>query len=231
MSKSNREDCGIVRAKKLVSRRICVRSPTVREGPQANTIPSRETNQVANPAKEIIKAARIILLILFSLTVSQVGFAQSPAKRQASPEIARNARFRSLDGKAIKLEDYRGKVVLLGLWASWCAPCRTSVPVLADLRKQFVDRGVEVVALTLENPQTDEAEVRRFLSYFSDVKYKVGWISRISADKLMAGQDVLPQTFIIKDGVILKSFVGWHATRTIEQLRAALEETVGKAKE
>jgi hypothetical protein len=59
----------------------------------------------------------------------------------------------------------------------------------------------------------------------------VGWISRISADKLMAGQDVLPQTFIIKDGIILRSFVGWHATRTIEQLREALEETVGKAKE
>ena len=174
---------------------------------------------------------RIIVLILFSLTVSQAEFPQSPAKRQVSPEIARNARFRSLNGKAIKLEDYSGKVVLLGLWASWCAPCRMSVQALADLCKEFGDRGVEMVALTPENPQTAEAEVRRFLSYFSDVKYKVGWIGRISADKLTAGQDVLPQTFIIKDGVILRSFVGWHPTRTIEQLREALEETVGKGKE
>ena len=85
--------------------------------------------------------------MLFSLTVGQAALAQSAVKRQAAPEIARNARFRSLDGKAIKLEDYRGKVVLLGLWASWCAPCRMSVPALADLRKEFGDRGVEMVGL------------------------------------------------------------------------------------
>ncbi|HYR78345.1 MAG TPA: TlpA disulfide reductase family protein [Pyrinomonadaceae bacterium] len=172
--------------------------------------------------------SRLFRLILCGLIVSQVAFAQSAAKPQRPPEIARSARFRSLDGKsAIKLEDYRGKVLVLGLWASWCSPCRTLISVLEDLHKDFADRGVVVVALSTEDPQTAGADVRRFLD-ISGPTYKTGWISKISGDKLLAGQDVLPQTFIIKDGVILKRFIGWDPRRTTDRLREALEENVGK---
>jgi thiol-disulfide isomerase/thioredoxin len=173
------------------------------------------------------KTMRRLLLPILLILASSVGLAQSPAKTQSTqpvPQIAGNARFRSLDSQtSINMADYLGRVVVLALWATWCAPCREAVERLAELHQEFADRGVEVIALSVENPQLAETDVRRFLAD-THIAYKVGWISKISADKLMVGRDAIPQIFIIKDAVILKRFVGWNPKDTVTQLREALEQ-------
>jgi thiol-disulfide isomerase/thioredoxin len=68
------------------------------------------------------------------------------AERPAIPEIA----FKDSTGSDTNLAKWRGKVVLLNLWATWCAPCRKEMPALADLQKQLGSDDFEVVALSID---------------------------------------------------------------------------------
>ena len=167
----------------------------------------------------------IVLGLLVHHGVAAQSFTKTQsAKPQPTPQIDLKARFRSLDSTTpISLADYQGKVVVLVLWASWCEPCREVMYSLADLHKETAYREVQLIALSTEDPQRADADVRRFVAGLHP-DAKVGWISTISADKLMARQDVLPQIFVIQEGAILKSFVGWHPTITIIELRKVLDE-------
>jgi len=71
--------------------------------------------------------------------------------------------------ESIRLNDYRGKVVFLDFWASWCGPCRISLPLLDELRSQLNHRGFEVVAVDVDEYPDDG---RRFLQEYP-VSYPV----------------------------------------------------------
>lgn len=64
------------------------------------------------------------------------------------------------DGKAVALSGYRGKVVLLHFWATWCTPCKDEFPVLDRLYKELGRRGVEIIAIGVDSTATDE-ELRK----------------------------------------------------------------------
>src|SRR5512145_2979928 len=81
----------------------------------------------------------------------QVGF--------AAPEFDLEA----LDGGRIKLAELRGKVVMVNLWASWCAPCRAEMPAIDHIYQQYKARGLEVIAINTTF-QDSEAEARSFLA-------------------------------------------------------------------
>ena len=70
------------------------------------------------------------------------------------PASAIDAELKTLDGKTLRLADYKGKVVVLDLWATWCGPCRQEIPHLVALRNDYAARGVEVIGLTIEDPET-----------------------------------------------------------------------------
>ena len=75
-----------------------------------------------------------------------------------------------LNGRgAVDLADFRGKVVLLDFWASWCAPCLTSLPKLEELRQEFADRDFRIVAVNLDS---EPEKARRFLA-----KHPIGYAS------------------------------------------------------
>ena len=73
---------------------------------------------------------------------------------------AREARFVASDGRVVKIADFRGKVVLLDFWATWCPPCRASLPAVADLGREFGSRGLVVVGVSGDE---DEGAWREFL--------------------------------------------------------------------
>jgi thiol-disulfide isomerase/thioredoxin len=64
---------------------------------------------------------------------------------------------RDARGRRLRLADFKGKIVLVDLWASWCAECRTSFPALDALSREYRSRGVEVVAVNLDQRQKDAA--------------------------------------------------------------------------
>jgi thiol-disulfide isomerase/thioredoxin len=91
------------------------------------------------------------------------------------PDLA----FEDADGKPKKLSDWRGKTVLVNLWATWCVPCRKEMPALDGLQAKLAGENFEVVAINIDTRDPDkprqflkEAGLTR-LSYFSDEKAKV----------------------------------------------------------
>lgn len=126
----------------------------------------------------------------------------------------------------IKLADYSGKVLLINLWATWCGPCRMETPELVKLHKEYQSRGVEMIALSTEDPDASAQMVSNFVREY-EVDYRVGWANREVAITLMQGKTSIPQSFIIaRDGRIVKRFIGFNPETTPPQIKQALEEAL-----
>ncbi len=145
--------------------------------------------------------------------------------------------FPDLDGAVVSLADerFRGKVVLVNIFGSWCPNCNDKAPVLAGWHRRFRDRGLEIVGLAYEltgDPQRDERQVRRFaerhgvefpllLAGLSDKKQAAATLPDLSA--VVA----FPTTvFIGRDGLVRQihtGFAGPGTGRHYEQLLAELE--------
>jgi cytochrome c biogenesis protein CcmG, thiol:disulfide interchange protein DsbE len=73
----------------------------------------------------------------------------------APPKLAPNLTLQSADGSTVELSSYKGKVVLVDFWASWCLPCKTSFPALDSLYREYQPRGLEVLAVNLDERRRD----------------------------------------------------------------------------
>lgn len=148
-------------------------------------------------------------------------------------EEVMNTELKELDGSTFRLADYRGRVILVNLWATWCGPCRSDIPNLVDLSQEFKARGVEVIGLTSEDPETDVEKVQDFVRAFR-INYKIGWSDQSFVLALMQGKvrNSIPQSFVIsRDGRVLKRFVGFNPIETPAKMRRALEEAVNETQE
>lgn len=131
----------------------------------------------------------------------------------------------SLKGNALKLADYSDKVVLVNLWATWCGPCQLETPELVRLHKEYGSKGLALVGLSTEDPESSAELVRDFVRHFN-VDYPVGWATREVKIGFMqlTRKNAIPQSFIIaRDGRVLNQFVGFSAQHTPEKLRQAIE--------
>jgi thiol-disulfide isomerase/thioredoxin len=142
------------------------------------------------------------------------------------PAEVRDAQFRLANGSQVRLSDYSGKVVLLNLWATWCGPCRTEIPELVKIHKEFQSRGVAVLGLSTENPEASAEQVKDFVRLYN-MDYQVGWSPPEVSLALMQGRESIPQSFVItRDGKIYRRFIGFSPLSTPPQLRKALEEAL-----
>src|SRR4026207_855984 len=98
------------------------------------------------------------------------------------------------DGKRFVFSEYKGKVLILDFYATWCAPCRDSVPHLIGLQKKFEDQGLKVVGLNVGGPG-DEQEVPGFAKEFG-IQYTLAKPDDDLVSFLMSDSDAIPQTFV-----------------------------------
>jgi cytochrome c biogenesis protein CcmG, thiol:disulfide interchange protein DsbE len=112
----------------------------------------------------------------------------------------------TLDGQPVALEDLRGKVVLLNVWATWCAPCREEVPALQELYESYGPQGLEVVGVSVDAPGEQET-IRRFVREF-DVTYPI-WFDEAGTVAPTFRTIGVPSTFLIdREGVITWKHLG-----------------------
>ena len=134
--------------------------------------------------------------------------------------------MKDVKGASFKLADFFGKVAVINLWATWCGPCRREIPELVKLHKEFHSRGVEMIGLSIENPDASAEKVRKFIQDYQ-IDYRIGWAPGEVAAPLMQGHSAIPQIFVIsRDGRILKRFVGFSPANTAAELRQALEDAL-----
>jgi peroxiredoxin len=144
------------------------------------------------------------------------------------PQPILNAENKATSGGPIKLANYSGKVLLVNLWATWCGPCRSEIPELVKLHKEFQSRGVEMIGLSTEDPEASAESVSDFIREYN-VDYQIGWATREVAQTLMQGRTSIPQSFVIaRDGRIVRRFIGFRPDLTPGQIKAALEEALAE---
>ena len=105
--------------------------------------------------------------------------------------------------RTVKLSDYRGQVVVLNFWASWCPPCIQETPSLVQMQARLKDKGVVVLAVSED---ADETAYHRFLQRFNSNLVTVRDPS--AKTKGLYGTVLLPETFIIdRKGVVRRKFI------------------------
>ena len=126
----------------------------------------------------------------------------------------------TLDGRGVKLSDFRGKVVLLNFWATWCAPCRVEMPWLADFYSRYQGQGLEIVGVSVDDDARDR--VAAFV-HARNVNYTIVLKDEGVADAY-GGLRFLPQSFFIgRDGNIVKQTFGVRGKEDFENdIRQAL---------
>ena len=151
-----------------------------------------------------------------------------PTALATLPQPILDAENKATSGDPIKLGNYSGKVLLVNLWATWCGPCRSEIPELVKLHKEYQSRGVEMVGLSTEDPEASAESVTDFVREYK-VDYQIGWAKREVAATLMQGRGSIPQSFVIgRDGRIVRRFIGFSPDRTPGQIKAALEEALAE---
>jgi peroxiredoxin len=104
------------------------------------------------------------------------------------------------------LADYRGEVVLLNVWATWCPPCRAEMPSLERLHREFARRGLRIVAVSVDEPG-QAPKIHEFAKQYG-LTFEIlhDESKRIQRDFRTTG---LPETFVIaRDGIIRKKVIG-----------------------
>lgn len=131
------------------------------------------------------------------------------SERKNAPEFT----LKDADGKVVRLADYRGKVVLLDFFATWCGPCKIEIPWFTEMERKNKDKGFAVLGVSMDDEGWEV--VKPFLAELG-VNYRVV-IGNDSTAQLYGGVDALPTTFLIdQSGKIAAVHVGLASKRDFE---------------
>ena len=129
--------------------------------------------------------------------------------RHPAPEFA----LKDSNGKTVHLEDYKGKVVLLDFFATWCGPCKIEIPWFMDMQRKNKDKGFEVLGVAMDDEGWEA--VKPFLADLG-VNYRVV-MGNDNIAETYGGVDALPTTFLIdRSGKIAAVHVGLASKKDFE---------------
>lgn len=141
-----------------------------------------------------------------------------PAKSIAkfdTPKQAPDFTLQDVNGATHKLSDYRGKVVMLNFWATWCPPCRKEIPEFAELQQEYGAAGIQFVGIAMDDEGA--TTVKPWLTTHP-VSYPILLPDGKVADAYGVNASI-PVTFVIdKDGMIQSNFVGWREKPVVEAM-------------
>ena len=128
------------------------------------------------------------------------------------------------DGQPASLNDFRGKIVVLNFWASWCGPCVDELPSLKQFAQRYADKDVIVLGISLdEDPDAYEEFLQKYEIKFLNMRNPSHSVSD------MYGTFKLPETYIIsRDGHLLNKIIGptdWSSQQMLEYVDSLLAAT------
>ena len=138
--------------------------------------------------------ALLLVTLLVSISPSESSQVDVPA-----PQLT----LKDINGRTTRLSDYKGKVVLLNFWATWCVPCRKEMPDLIKWQRQYKGRGLQVIGITY--PPEELVEVRKLIRSMK-VNYPVVMGDEATKAKFDDG-DVLPVTVVIDRNGTIRSVI------------------------
>jgi thiol-disulfide isomerase/thioredoxin len=150
-----------------------------------------------------------------------------PAAQPASIKAPPDFEVPKLDGSSFKLSSYKGKVLVLDFWATWCPPCRDGIPQLVRIDKELRDKGVEIVGLHIDDQgRSSPQAIQNFVKQFG-INYTVGMAnSDMFIAYLGEKETAIPQTLVFdRNGKVIAHLVGYtkaDATKLDSAINRAL---------
>src|ERR1041384_65571 len=186
---------------------------------------------------------RVIATVVVVALIATVGYTVLSGHREESTDLRlalpgtsvsdpRSTRVpedfvvRTVDGRTIRLSAYRGKVVVMDFWATWCPPCRQETPQLARIARENRERGVEVVGLHIDDRGRSSPDaIRKFIDTYG-IEYTVGLATDdMFTSYLGTADDTIPQTLVFgRDGRVIKHLIGYDQSHG-----KVLDEAVNQA--
>jgi cytochrome c biogenesis protein CcmG/thiol:disulfide interchange protein DsbE len=153
-----------------------------------------------------------LLLVLMVLAVIIVGCSKGDSGEGLS-KGAPDFTLPAVDGSMVSMSDFRGKVILVDFWATWCPPCQEMIPVLSKLHKKYSDKGLVILGVSLDN------EGLGMLGTFvheNMIPYKV-----VMGDKKIGsafgGVSSIPTLYLVdRDGRLVRKLTGYHSFGQLE---------------
>lgn len=162
------------------------------------------------------------IIVLLQAQNSSIDTAGKPRFKKGV--TAPNFKLPDLDGNIVSLAGYRGKVVFLNIWATWCAPCVTEMPSMEKLHQELKNEDFEILAVSID--ESGAEAVRPFME-----KYKLSFRALVDPEgsiKNVYRTTGVPETFIIdKDGKIAEEVIGprdWTAPGAIRYFRSLIRK-------
>ncbi|HWN09887.1 MAG TPA: TlpA disulfide reductase family protein [Pyrinomonadaceae bacterium] len=148
---------------------------------------------------------RIVLILIFVLL---------PVAAVAQSRRPRELNLRDINGRQIRLSQFRGNVVLINFWATWCPPCRAEIPDLVRLQREFRNHGLRVIGVTY--PPQKLSEVRQFVRK-TKINYPVA-LGTKETKLQFTSSETMPMTIVIgRDGTVQDIIEGILLPEEIEQ--------------
>lgn len=180
----------------------------------------------------MFKILASVIILFYSLTASgcqketETKASQAPRDNttmQDNSSKAPDFTLSNISGEDVSLSDFKGKVIIVDFWATWCPPCRKGIPDLISLKNEYKDK-VEVIGISLDRENT-KAGVPDFVDRMG-INYPVVYFN----DKVIndfGGVNAIPTTFIIdQDGNIVKKIVGLYPKSEYE---TKIKELINKS--
>jgi thiol-disulfide isomerase/thioredoxin len=142
---------------------------------------------------------------------------EQPARTgaDANTNVAMLAGWESSDGKKAHVSDFKGKVVLLDFYATWCDPCRRETPHLVELHQKYQSQGLEIIGLNVGG-ENDYGQVPEYKQAFG-IQYPLGIPEDELVEQLLGENGNIPQTFVInRQGQLIRHLVGFSEARAPE---------------
>jgi len=147
---------------------------------------------------------------IFSITILIFSNSIGDSKSKKYPEFS----LKNLEGRQVRLSDYRGKVVLINFWATWCPPCLAEIPELVKLKKEKAADKFEILGIVLSSRENN---VKKIVSK-AKINYPILWGTNRVVEEF-GDIPVIPRTFLLdKDGKIVEDFSGMRSYNFFKKL-------------
>lgn len=159
----------------------------------------------------------VVILLFFIINNSQSEPEQGPYPPNYNPttrsitnpleeKTAPNFNLTASNGSRLRLSDYKGKIILLDFWATWCQPCRRGIPDLVELKNEYKNKAFEIIGISLDQENTIAGVVPFIKEY--KINYPVVY-GDMEIIQNYGGIQSIPTSFVInKEGKIVKSYIG-----------------------